>query len=577
MIATNQKVSIPGVRAENELLLNCVRPGTDSEAAAKIRQLVQGDLDWARLLRNAQHHGLLPLLAYQLARIGPGAVPTAWSDCLSDYCRRTETGGRRAISELSRILRLFDANDIAACTFRGPALAASLYGHTAFREFNALNVMVPRQSLFKAKALLLQDGYRPARTFTPGQELAQVRFQCSYRLDRPSDRVHVWLHTHIDPDSFFASLDLNRLSHRLEAISVDGNEVTTLSSEDLLITLCAYLVQPDPPRLCALSDIAKLVAARRAMDWEDVLHRSRALGVRRRLFAGLLLASDLLGADVPQRVALQVQTDSTARRIAGDLAGRLFLERTSPSGVRERIRFHVMARERSRDRILFCCRMVFTPTESDWCAVRLPALCCSLYRLVRPARLAGALVGLFPRGDLAPFMPAPIEAVERMLTVAEVRPSDVVYDIGSGDGRIVIMAAKRYGARGIGIDIDAGRIAEAEANAHQEGVQHLVHFVHRNAVEMDLSAATVVMLYLGAAANLLLRPKLQNNLRPGTRVVSLAYDMADWTPVRAELVPHDSGVSQVFMWRIGENGARPLNSPIATEVEASARASSNRG
>ena len=191
----------------------------------------------------------------------------------------------------------------------------------------------------------------------------------------------------------------------------------------------------------------------------------------------------------------------------------------------------------SRDRIRFCCHVLFTPTEGDWCAVRLPALCCSLYPLIRPVRLAGALAGLVLRSDLAPFMPAPIEAVERMLTMAQVGPSDVVYDIGSGDGRIVIMAAKRYGARGIGIDIDAGRIAEAEANAYQEGVQHLVHFIQRNAMDLDLSAASVVTLYLGAAANLLLRRKLQNNLRPGARLVSLAYDMADWTPLRAELVP----------------------------------------
>jgi Uncharacterised nucleotidyltransferase/Methyltransferase domain len=559
------KISIPDVTAEDELLLYCTRPGIDSEAALRIRWLAQANLDWTRLLGNAQYHGLLPLVAYQLTRTCPNAVPATWSECLFDYCLRTEAGGRRAISELSRILRMFEANAIHACTFRGPALAASIYGHTAFREFNALNVVVQRESVFEAKALLLRDGYRPARTFTPGQELAQVRFRCSYRLDRPGDRMHVWLHTQIDPGAFSAPLDLRGLSHRLATISVDGREVTTLSPEDLLITLCAYLVQPDPPRLCALADIAKLIAVHRTMDWDELLRRSRALGVRRRLFAGLLMASDLLGADLPERVALHTQTDVAARDVASELAGRFFHKRTSP-GIRERIHFHVQARERRRDRIRFVCRAVFNPTESDWCAVRLPARFCALYRVVRPIRLAGALAGLVPRGDLAPFMPAPIDAVERMLTVAQVGPSDVVYDIGSGDGRIVITAAKRYGARGIGIDIDAGRVAEAEANAHQEGVQHLVHFIRRNAMEVDLSAATVVTLYLGAAANLLLRPKLQSDLRPGTRLVSLDYDMADWAPMRAELVPHDSGVSQVFMWRIGEEETHPPNTSIGGSV-----------
>lgn len=576
MMTGTLNISIPDVTTEDELLLHCARPGIDPETAVRIRQLIHADPDWARLLRHAQHHGLLPLLSYQLARTCPDAVPTTWSECLFDYCLSTEAGGRRAIAELSRILRLFQANAIHACTFRGPALAASIYGHTAFREFSALNVLVQRQSVLKAKALLLRDGYRPARTFTPGQELAQVRFERSYRLDRPDDRMHVWLHTQIDPGAFSAPLDLKALSHRLAALSVDGREVTTLSPEDLLITLCAYLVQPNPPRLCALADIAKLIAGHRAMDWDDILHRSRALGAQRRLFAALLLAGDLLGVDPPERVALRVRTDLAARGVAGELAGRFFHNRTSPD-IRAGIRFHVKARERNRDRIRFVGRVVFTPTESDWCAVRLPARLCSLYRLVRPVRLAGSLTGLVPRGDLAPFMPAPIDAVERMLTVAQVGPSDVVYDIGSGDGRIVITAAKRYGARGIGIDIDAGRIAEAEANAHQDGVQHLVQFLQRDAAEVDLSAATVVTLYLGATANLLLRPKLQANLRPGTRLVSLDYDMADWAPLRAELVPHDTGVSQVFMWRIGEHEAHPPTASIGAKVEASVPVGSNRG
>lgn len=103
----------------------------------------------------------------------------------------------------------------------------------------------------------------------------------------------------------------------------------------------------------------------------------------------------------------------------------------------------------------------------------------------------------------------------------------------------------------MGIDIDPARIAEANANAREEGVEHLVSFRQQNAMEVDLSAASTVMLYMGAAMNLLLRSRLQKELQRGTRVVSHAYDMGDWAPLKTELVPHADGVSQLYLWRIG--------------------------
>jgi ribosomal protein L11 methylase PrmA len=128
------------------------------------------------------------------------------------------------------------------------------------------------------------------------------------------------------------------------------------------------------------------------------------------------------------------------------------------------------------------------------------------------------------------YVPTPQPVVEAMLKVAEVTRDDVIYDLGSGDGRIPITAARLYGARAVGIDIDPRRITEANANAEKAGVTHLVRFIEADLFEADISEATVVTLYLYPNLNLKLLPKLNKELQPGTRVVSHAFEMGDIEP-----------------------------------------------
>jgi len=153
-----------------------------------------------------------------------------------------------------------------------------------------------------------------------------------------------------------------------------------------------------------------------------------------------------------------------------------------------------------------------------------------------------------------PYVPSTEEAVQAMLKMAEVKKSDVVYDLGCGDGRIVIAAAKHYGARGVGIDIDPERIAEARENAKKAGVEHLVRFEEKDLFEADFRDATVVTLFLGTELNLRLRPRLLEQLKPGTRVVSNTFDMGDWKPEKQadiEGADQDAYLStRVFLWII---------------------------
>lgn len=157
-----------------------------------------------------------------------------------------------------------------------------------------------------------------------------------------------------------------------------------------------------------------------------------------------------------------------------------------------------------------------------------------------------------PASDV-PYVPTPDEVVDEMLKTAVVTKSDVLYDLGSGDGRIVIAAARKFGIRAVGIELNSERIKEAQANARRAGVTKLVTFRQEDLFTADIREATVVTMYLLPWVNAKLRPKLIKELRPGTRLVSHEFDMGDWKPAKVvRLREH-----KIYSWVIpARRGAR---------------------
>ncbi len=159
--------------------------------------------------------------------------------------------------------------------------------------------------------------------------------------------------------------------------------------------------------------------------------------------------------------------------------------------------------------------------------------------------------------DEIPFVPTPMEVVDRMLEMAEVNRGDVVYDLGSGDGRIVIRAAKKYGARGVGIEMDAQLVELSREKARAEGVSHLVEFRIEDALKVDVSPATVVTLYMLPWFNARLKPAFERQLRAGARVVAHDYDIEGWSPARVEklsTIENKVGGARhqhtIYLWRM---------------------------
>jgi precorrin-6B methylase 2 len=160
-----------------------------------------------------------------------------------------------------------------------------------------------------------------------------------------------------------------------------------------------------------------------------------------------------------------------------------------------------------------------------------------------------------------PYVPTTEAAVQAMLKLAGVKNTDILYDLGCGDGRIVVAAASKYGARAVGIDINPTRINEAKENAKKAGVEKLVRFEENDLFQADIHEATVVTLFLLPQINLKLRPKLLQDLKPGTRVVSNTFDMGDWKPDREATVDDGGDEStylshRLYLWTVPPRKAK---------------------
>jgi Mycolic acid cyclopropane synthetase len=152
---------------------------------------------------------------------------------------------------------------------------------------------------------------------------------------------------------------------------------------------------------------------------------------------------------------------------------------------------------------------------------------------------------------IAPFVTTPQEVVDRMLEVAQISPGDLLYDLGSGDGRIVITAAMRYGAKSVGFEIDPALVTLSRRNIREAGAEHLAEIREEDIRTVDLSPATVVTMYLYPAANLRLRAAIRRQLKAGSRVVSHNSSMGDWKPDRVEQMTDSAGfLRTIYLWRI---------------------------
>ncbi len=328
-------------RPEDELLLYCARTYRGSEESARISALAWEGVDWEYLIRIAHVHGMAPLLYWHLDSACPEAVPESTLDRLRSHFRTNSVRNLFLTGELLRILKAFGGHGIAAVPYKGPALAASVYGNLALRQFIDLDIMVHRHDVPKAEELLASLGYRPRYHLTRVQKAAFLRSQCEHLFTREDGKSVVELHWEITERHLSFPLDTERLWERLEQVPLGGEIVSTFSPEDTLLILCTHGSKHLWERLGWICDVAELIRARREdMGWERVMAQAGELGGERMLLLGLFLANDLLGAALPDGVLGRIHADPAVKALAGRITEQLFREEDGPPGLLEESYFH---------------------------------------------------------------------------------------------------------------------------------------------------------------------------------------------------------------------------------------------
>ncbi len=381
---------VPLMRPEAELLIVGAAVALGAPQHARLSQLAQQPLDWAEIERIALQHGLAALV-YQGLRSVELAQPPAWLDRLRALAQQGAQQSLLLAGELIRLLRALDAAGIAVLNLKGAVLAAAAYGNLALRQFVDIDILVQPRDLPRARDVLATHGYQCDEQIDRARESDYLRLQHHYSYRRPGG-VLVELHFKLRERFFAFAIDHDAIWRRSVEAELGGLRVRCLAPEDAVLTLCAHGAGHCWERLIWVCDIAALLRANPQLRWAELLARAEALGGMRMLLLGLLLAHDLVGAELPPEVLARARADGALRGLARQVLAKLFRQPEDVRGLAETAWFYLRARERRSDRVRFVVRLLFTPTLGDWSLVRLPQAFSFAYYLLRPFRLLGLLL-----------------------------------------------------------------------------------------------------------------------------------------------------------------------------------------
>jgi hypothetical protein len=372
---------------ERLLLACCARRRIPPAIVEKTRSLVESPLDWDYLLTAARDNSVTPLLERQLSAVATESVPVHEMARLRAAARMNVVRCLALAGELYKVVGAFGSRGIAAISYKGPVLGAQAYGDMTLREFEDLDIILPQRQMPLAHEAMTVLGYRPKcpdlispsdlRSFIPGE----------YAYRDPTGRVVVELHTERTLRHIPVTPEVEVLAARAVIVSIDGHEIRTFAPEDGLPILSIHGSKDFWERIGWVADIAELVQSQGGLDWDAIWRQAEVLRAQRMVSLGLLLATELLDAPLPQGVASRVHKDRVTARIAAELRQRLLSRAVPHRTASERFRFRRRMLPGAPAGWGYALRLAFAPAEQDWGPGGLPRRFGPLYALLRPFRL----------------------------------------------------------------------------------------------------------------------------------------------------------------------------------------------
>ncbi len=367
------------MQREANLLLACARRFTGRDPA-ELREALAQHLNWPAILELADAHSVMPLLFRALEQESPDRIPP---QIRARFERHARTNLIQT-AELLKILKLLEQHRIPTIALKGPVLAQWGYGDLALREFSDLDLLIRREHVAPAKDVLIKAGYRLRSGIHSSSKNGLLRSKDGELIFESVNRgINIDLHWKLFPDYFPESLDPEELWQNLASVPLGGQAVPTLSPENTLLFLAGHGGKHRWERLVWICDFT-VILKRTSIDWNRLLAHARQAHIERMLFVGVQLASDILGANLPQGVLHLARADSDVAELAKTVEARLSENSaTEPSAI-EACRMNLRMLDRSRDKIKFLSGILLTPGEAEWRDFRLPP---ALYKLYYPYRL----------------------------------------------------------------------------------------------------------------------------------------------------------------------------------------------
>lgn len=385
------------MRNEDELLLLCARTKLGQNHSARIHDILLHEIDSEYLIQSASRNGVHPLLYLTLGQTFRDFVPKELIGRLRNIYLQNVASNILLTKSLLKIINLFNVHNIAAIPYKGPLLSAFIYGDVFFRSFGDLDILIDKNDVHKACALLASQGYQAELDLTRSQLNCYMNHEQDIVLVSKDNKIVIELHWEISRRYSAKPQTLQYYKARLIQTPLFEQQVTSLSAEDLIVFLCQHGTKHGWARLEWSFCIAEFANANSHLDWALILELADELRCRRILLLGLALARDLYDVVLPAKVIELLSKDQRIKILVQQVKWNLFhreMNAIDPLQIRYS-RFQLQAREGFFYRFRYLCRLVFRPTKTEWQYFFLPAPLSFLYYLFRPMRLL--LTGLNAR------------------------------------------------------------------------------------------------------------------------------------------------------------------------------------
>ncbi len=358
-ISPSHLSGVTSLRNEWSALLECASPAHDRQRLAGLLR----SADWTHLLVLAEEHGVAGHLAACLRELAEDSVPPDIRQTLVDRQRAQVFSTLRLTAELFRILDRLTSQGIGALVVKGPVLAVQAYGDPAMRSYGDLDLLVRQRDIRRATELMSAAGYSAA---VPLSAIDAGKIPGQYLFSKPDSKLIVELHNDGTLRYFPRRLPLEEFFTRQIRVRLDAHEIPALSVEDELVLICIHGAKHFWERLMWIADVAALVSRQTGIDWGRVADSAKAVGAERMLHTGLRLASDLLKAQLPDKVQAMVQADVAAARLAEQACKWLPAAGYAPPALFERAVFRMRMRGGFISGPAYLLRLSLSPTEEDW-------------------------------------------------------------------------------------------------------------------------------------------------------------------------------------------------------------------